>query len=110
MHSLCQKSRTGRALQSPHHGIINCPRIIHALGSIQNFHTYDIAVFIVVDDHTGFVFIAFFDGGVAKKNAQHIDFGIISDPDGIFRDKGKLNLSPVILTLTFLNRKNTINF
>jgi hypothetical protein len=62
---------------SPYHGVIYSKRIIHPLGGVQDFHARDITVFIMVDDYSWFVFIAFFDGGIAEENAQNVHFGII---------------------------------
>lgn len=63
-------------------GKFHRPGIFHPLGSVQDFHTDDIPILIVVDDDARLVLIAFFYGGAAEKEAQDIHLRVIGDLHG----------------------------
>src|SRR5260221_8252491 len=61
------------------YGVLDRPRIFHTLGSIQNLQAHNVAVFVIVENHTGLVFVAFFNPCVAEENTQDIYLRVISD-------------------------------
>src|SRR6266567_3547860 len=60
------------------HGVLHGTRVGHALGGVQDLEADDIAVLVVVKNHSGLIFVAFLDGGIAQQDAERVDLGIVS--------------------------------
>src|SRR5207248_10716978 len=52
-------------------------RILHAFGRVENLQSNHVAVFVIIQNDTGLVFVTFLDWHVAEQNSQYVHFRVI---------------------------------
>ena len=67
------------------HGVLDGARVGDSSRDLQDFQGHDVAVFVVVEDHPGLVFVAFLDGRIAQQDSQYVHFGIVCYLHGLFQ-------------------------
>ena len=59
------------------HGILQRARILHTLRGVQDLDPDDVAILVIIEDDSGFIFITFLNRSTTQLNSEHIHFLVI---------------------------------